>query len=167
MDILKTATDWAKAEMISNSVFILLGALFIAASIAFWQIGRTDMARAYVVPTLVAGMLLLILGGGLLYGTWSSLAGFGPAVAQDGPGFVASEVMRVDKTVAQYGTAVFKVMPLLIVAAAALIIVMNSPVWRAGLITTIAFLCAVMFVDSNASARLESYRAQLLAAVSR
>ncbi|WGW05986.1 hypothetical protein [Tropicibacter oceani] len=161
MDILKTATDWAKGEMLSNSVFILFGALFLAAGFAFWQVGRTDMARAYGIPMLVAGLLLLILGAGLLYGTWSALSGFGPAVAQDTPAFVASEIARVDKTIAQYGTAVFKVMPLMIVAAAALIIVLDGHAGRAGLITTIAFLCVVMLVDSNASGRLDSYRQKL------
>ncbi len=167
MDILKTATDWAKAEMLSNSVFILSGALFLVVSFAFWQAGRTDMARAYVMPMLIAGLLLLILGGGLLYGTWSNLAGFGPAVSQDAPALVASEIARVDKTIAQYGMAVFKVMPLLIAAAAGLIIVLNGPAWRAGLITAVAFLSLVMLVDSNASGRLETYRQQLIAAASK
>ena len=75
--------------MLSNSVFILYGAPFLAASFAFRQVGRTDMARAYVIPMLVAGVLLLILGRGQPYGTWRTLAAFGRAVAQDGPSFVA------------------------------------------------------------------------------
>ena len=75
--------------MLSNSVFILYGAPFLAASFAFWQVGRTDMARAYVIPILVAGVLLLILSGGQLCGTWNTLAAFGRAVAQGGPSFVA------------------------------------------------------------------------------
>ncbi|WP_417522472.1 hypothetical protein [Marinovum sp.] len=167
MDILKTATDWAKAEMLSNSVFILFGALFLAASVAFWQIGRTEMARAYVFPMLVAGGLLLILGAGLLYGTWTALAGFAPSAAQDSPGLVASEIARADRTIAQYSTAVFKVIPLLIITAAALIMVLKGPGWRAGLITTIAFLSVVMLVDTNAIWRLEDYRQKLLQAAHR
>ena len=164
MDILKPATEWAKAEMLSNSVFVLLGALFLATSFAFWQVGRNDMARAYIVPMLVAGLLLLILGGGLLYGTWNSLSGFAATFAQDSSGFVASEFARVDKTIAQYRRAVFTVMPLLIAAAAVLMIMLNSSVWRASLITGIAFLSVIMLVDSNASARLESYRLHLMTA---
>ncbi|GAA3872067.1 hypothetical protein [Celeribacter arenosi] len=162
MDILKTATNWAKAEMLSNSVFILFAALFLAASFTLWQVARTDMARAYTVATLVAGILMLILGAGLLYGTWSSLSGFAEAAAQDTPGFVASEIARIDKTVAQYKTAVFKVMPLLIIAAAVLITVLSGPGWRAGLITTIAFLSIIMLVDSTAHARLVDYKVKLL-----
>ena len=66
----------------------------------------------------------------------------------------------------QYRTAVSMAMPLLIVVAAALIVVLNGPAWRAELITTIALVCVVMLVDSNASARLEAYRQQPLAAAS-
>jgi hypothetical protein len=65
MDILKTATDWAKAEVFSIAFFILFGIGFVAAGIGFWQLGKTDLARAYIIPTLVAGALLLIIGFGL------------------------------------------------------------------------------------------------------
>lgn len=164
MDILKTATDWAKAELLSNGVFLLFGALFLASGFALFQMGRSEMARAYVIPTLVAGVLLLIIGGGLMYGTWKSLAGFAPAFASDAPAFVAAEIARIDKTMAQYGVAVFKVMPLIVMACAALIIVLNGPVWRASLITTIALVTAIMLVDSTAHARLEDYKTRLLSA---
>jgi len=164
MDILKTATDWARAEMLSNGVFILFGGLFLAAGFALFQMGRTDMARAYVIPMLVAGVLLLILGGGLLYGTWKSLAGVAPAVTQDTPAFVASEIARIEATMSQYSVAVFKVMPLMMATAAVLIIVLPGPIWRASLITTIAMLAVIVLVDSIANARLEAYKDKLIPA---
>lgn len=160
MDPLKTATDWSRAEMISNGVFILMGLAFLAICLCMWQMGRTDMTRAFVWPMLVAGTLLLILGGGLLYGTWVGLSGFAGA-ATDGQGFVASELARIDQTRVGYATAVFKVMPLLVMAAALGLVVFEGPVWRASFITTIAFLSVVMLVDSLADARLGLYRAQL------
>ena len=67
MDSLKTAQDWAKAEMFSTSFFILFGLLFVAASIGFWQLGKTDIAKAYVIPLLVAGILVLVIGFGLFF----------------------------------------------------------------------------------------------------
>lgn len=161
MTLLKTATDWARAELLSNGVFLLMGALFLGAGIAIWQMGRTEMARAYVVPMLVAAVLLLILGGGQLYGTWSSLSGYDAAIAEDAQGFLASEFARIDRTIAQYATAVFKVMPLMIATAAVLILILDGPQWRAALITSIVFLSVVMVVDSTANARLHSYRDQL------
>lgn len=67
MDILKAATDWAKAELFSTPFFMLFGLAFLVASLGFWQLGKTDIARAYIIPTLVAGSLLLIIGVGLFF----------------------------------------------------------------------------------------------------
>ncbi|WP_153770630.1 hypothetical protein [Labrenzia sp. CE80] len=166
MDILKTSTDWAKAELWSNGFFALFGVMFVLASLLFWLRGETDMARAFVLPMFVAGVLMLILGGGLFYGTWKSLAGFAPAFAEGRAGFVASEIERVDRTMAQYGTAVFAVMPLMIAAAALLIIFIHGPVWRSALITAIVFLSLIMLIDSKANARLEAYKKALILEVS-
>lgn len=164
MDILKASTDWARAELLSNGFFAVFGVMFLAASFGFWQRGETDMARAFVIPTLVAGVLLLILGGGLLYGTWTSAAGFAPAFAQDPAAFIASEIARADRTMATYSTAVFRVMPLMIAAAALLLLFVQPPGWRAALITAIVFLGLLMVIDSNANARLETYRTTLQSA---
>ncbi len=47
MDILKTSTDWAKAELLSNGLFVLFGVMFVGASLLFWARDETDMARAF------------------------------------------------------------------------------------------------------------------------
>ena len=75
MDILKTATDWTRAEVLSSAFFIVFALAFLLSSLGFWQMGRTDMARAYVAPMLVAGGLLLALGGGLLVQSQVKLGG--------------------------------------------------------------------------------------------
>lgn len=160
MDPLKTATDWARAEMLSNGAFILMGVVFLSTCLGLWHMGRTEMARAFVWPMGVAGVLLLILGGGLLIGTWSSLSGFTEA-ATDMQSFVTSELGRIDQTRAGYATAIFKVMPLMVATAALGVVVFDGPLWRASFITAIAFLGMVMLVDSMADARLGHYRAQL------
>lgn len=164
MDILKVSTDWAKAELLSNGIFILFGMMFGLASLGFWCVGKTDMARAFVIPTLVAGVLLFILGGGLLFSSQRNLAGFEAAYLTNAQGFVAGEIERVKATMSQYRIAVFRVMPLIVILSAALIIVVQGPVWRASLITTIAMITVIMLIDANANARLESYKAALLSA---
>ena len=83
MDILKTAIDWTRAEMASSAVFVLFGLVFIASSIGFWQLGKTDVAKAYVVPTLIAGTLLLILGSGLLLQSYGRVTSFAEAFNAD------------------------------------------------------------------------------------
>lgn len=162
MDILKTSTDWARAELLSNGLFALFGVMFLVASLLFWSKGETDIAKAFVFPMLAAGVLMLVLGGGLFYGTWKSLARFPTNFADDDARFVALEVERVDRTIAQYGTAVFNVMPLMISVAALLIIFVHSPGWRAAFITAIIFLSLIMLIDSNANARLEGYKTKLV-----
>ena len=166
MDILKTSIDWARAELLSNGLFAIFGAMFLVASLLFWSRGETDMAKAFVFPMMIAGVLMLILGGGLFYGTWKSLTGFSTAFADDNARFIGLEVQRIDRTMSQYGSAVFNVMPLLITAAALLIVFVNSPGWRAAFITVIIFLGLIMLIDINANARLERYKADLVSATS-
>lgn len=161
MDILKTAIDWAKAEVFSSMFFIVFGAIFLLGTIGFWQLGKTELARAFVIPTLVASVLLLIIGLGLVYSNKSRIAKFPAAYEQDASAFIQLEIVRAEKTMVEYQTAVFKVMPIIIVVAALLIVFIDTPLWRAIGITTIALMAVIMFIDSNANARIEAYKKQL------
>ncbi|MBU2963450.1 hypothetical protein KO516_22005 [Citreicella sp. C3M06] len=161
MDILKTATDWTKAETLSSVVFILFGLSFLLASWGFWHWGKTDVAKAYVIPMLVAGGLLLILGLGLFIPNQARLTSVPLAHSTDASGFIASEIARADKVLNDYRIAVFRVFPLIIALCALLIPVLTFAHWRASLITTIAMLAIILIVDTNANARLEAYKAQL------
>ena len=57
IDILKTATDWAKPEMFSSGFFVLFGLAFCLSSYCFWQFGKTDTAKAYLIPSRMPTML--------------------------------------------------------------------------------------------------------------
>ncbi|MBX2841012.1 MAG: hypothetical protein KTR26_04535 [Flammeovirgaceae bacterium] len=162
MEILKTATDWAKSEVFSTQFFILFGVVFVLASIGFWQLGKTDIAKAYIIPTLVAGTLLLIIGFGLFFTNKSRITQFETAYNQDASAFVKSEIVRADKTLNEYKTIVFTVIPLIIVAAALLIIFINTPTWRAISITIIAMMIVILLVDGTAHARIKAYKEQLV-----
>ena len=161
MDILKTATDWAKAEVFSSTFFILFAVLFLAASLGFWQLGKTEISRAYILPTLVAGLLLLTIGIGLFFTNKSRLTAFETAYNTDAAAFVASEITRAEKTLEEYKTIVFKAIPIIICIAALLIIFINTPTWRAISITTIAMLISILLVDGTAHARIKDYKTQL------
>jgi len=162
MDIIKASTDWAKAELFSTPFFILFGVTFILASVGFWHLGKTDMARAYIIPTLVAGTLLMIIGFGLFFTNKSRLANFPIAHQEDSKAFVASEIERAEVTIKEYKTIVFMVIPLLIVSCALGIMFLTTPKWRASLITTIAMLVVILLVDGTAKARVDAYQEQLL-----
>jgi len=161
MDILKTATDWAKSELFSTPFFILFGLVFISASIGFWQLGKTDIARAYIIPTSVAGVLLLTIGLGLFFTNKSRIKEFETAYNKDATVFVESEITRAESTLKEYKTVVFKAIPIIIIFAALLIIFINSPTWRAISITTIAMMIVILLIDGTAHARIENYKKQL------
>ncbi|WP_066631246.1 hypothetical protein [Labilibacter marinus] len=162
MDILKTATDWAKAEAFSSSFFIIFGILFVLASAGFWQMGKTDMARAYIIPTLVAGALLLTIGLGLFFTNKARITQFEKAHNANAPAFVEAELTRAESTLKEYKNVVFIAIPIIIAACALMILFMNTPVWRASMITAIALLVVILLIDGTAHARIEAYNKQLL-----
>jgi len=162
MDILKAATDWARAELFSTPFFILFGIVFMVASLGFWQLGKTDMAKAYIIPTLVAGALLTIIGLGLFFTNKSRITQFETAYNTDASAFVASEIERAESTLKEYKNVVFTAVPLIIAACALVILFVNTPIWRASMITTIAMLVVILLVDGTAHARIDAYHKQLL-----
>lgn len=161
MEILKIATEWAKEEVFSSKFFIFFGIMFVLATIGFWQLGKTEVAKAFIYPTLVAGILLLMVGFGILYANSSRVSSFEVAYNNDASAFVKSEIVRTEKSMGEYRTIVFKVIPFIIVAAALLIVFVDKPIWRAVAITTIAMMVCILFVDSNADARIKAYKKQL------
>ena len=161
MDILKSALEWTRAEIFSSTFFIVIGIVFVVASIGFWQLGKTEMARAFIWPTLVAGVLLLIIGIGLVAVNNSRLSSFATAYETDPTEFVQSEIARTERTIGEYQTVVFKAIPIIIIVAALMILLLNSPLWRAIGITTIAMMAVILLIDTNASNRIEAYHEQL------
>lgn len=164
MNILKAATDWAKAELISTPFFILFGLVFIAASLGFWQLGRTDMTKAYIIPTLVAGFLLTIIGLGLFFTNKSRVSQFETAYHADASAFVDSELKRAEATLKEYKNVVFTAIPLIIATCALLLFFFQSPLWRASMITTMAMLIVILLIDGLAHARIDQYHQQLMQA---
>jgi len=162
VDILKLSTDWAKAEVFSAKIVLLFSLLFFFAALGFWQLGKTAMAKAFVWPTLVAGVLTVAVSAGLYFANKPRIAQFESAYNTNAKAFIQTETERTAKS--QHDLAlVFKVLPLIIIAAALLIVFVNTPLWRAIGITTIALMTILMFIDSNTGARNTAYHQHLLA----
>ncbi|MGY6648500.1 hypothetical protein [Wenyingzhuangia sp. IMCC45574] len=160
MELLKLATEWAKAEVFSTRFFIFFALLFLIAGIGFWQFGKTDLAKAYIIPTLVAGGLLLTIGLGLFYTNKSRITQFKKAFDTDAPAFYKSEIERSESTLKEY-TVVFKVIPSLLIVAALFMLFINTPTCRAICITAIAMLTVILLVDGMAHARIKEYHKEL------
>ena len=161
MEILKLATEWAKAEVFSARFFIFFALLFLTASIGFWQLGKTEMAKAFIIPTLVAGLLILAVGVGIFFANKSRVTSFAEAYHTNPTEFIKTEITRTEKSMGEYKTIVFKVIPFIIVVAALLIAFVDKPVWRAAGITIIAMMVVILLVDSNADARIKTYHKHL------
>jgi hypothetical protein len=162
MDILKLSTDWARAEVFSAKISLLLSLLFFLAAIGFLQLGKTAMAKAFVWPMLVAGILVTTVSAGLYFANKPRITKFETAYHADAKAFVQTETQRTAKSQNDLAL-VFKVLPLIIIVAALLIMFVNTPLWRAVGIATIALMTVLMFIDSNTGARNTGYHQKLLA----
>lgn len=158
MDILKTAIDWTKAEMLSSSFFIFFGIGFLAASLGFWQLGKTEVAKAYVIPMLIAGVLLLIIGLGMFFPSKARVAGFADAYAADAQAFISAELARAERILGEYRIAVYLIIPLIIALCAVLFVFFTGPIWQASFVTTIAMMAVIIIIDTNANTRLQAYK---------
>ena len=161
MDILKASTDWAKAELFSTPFFVIFGVLFLVGSLGFWQLGKSELARAYIIPMLVAGTLLTIIGLGLFFTNKARIGQFEKAHSENPAAFVASELDRADRTMKEYQNIVFTGIPIIIVACAIGLRIFSSPTWRASLITAIAMLVVILLIDGTAHVRIQNYEQQL------
>jgi hypothetical protein len=113
---------------------------------------------------LVAGALLLTIGLGLFFTNKSRITEFEKAYNSDASAFVESELVRAESTLKEYKTIVFTAIPLIIAVCALVIIFVNTPVWRASMITSITMLVVILLVDGIAHARIEAYNEQLVLA---
>jgi len=160
MELLNLSTEWAESEVFSTRFFILFAILFFIVSLGFWQLGKTDLAKAYIIPTFVAAILLLIVGLGLFYTNKSRIKQFSEEYKSNSILFFESEIKRTESTLKEY-KVVFKVIPLLIIFAALLILFFDSNTIRAISLTTIAMLIVVLLIDGTAHSRIESYNKSL------
>ena len=106
----------------------------------------------------------MTIGLGLFFTNKARITQFETAYNQDPSAFATSEMARAESTLKEY-TVVFKVVPLIILAAALLIIFVNTPTWRAIGITTITMMIVILLVDGTAHARIETYYKQLITLV--
>jgi ABC-2 type transport system permease protein len=160
MELLHLSTEWAENEVFSTRFFILFAILFFIASLGFWQLGKTDLAKAYIIPTSVAAILLLVVGLGLFFTNKSRIKQFSEEYNANSISFYESEIIRTESTLKEY-KVVFKIIPILIIVAALLILFFNSTTIRAISITAIAMLIIVLLIDGTAHSRIESYNNSL------
>ena len=161
MDVIKTSTDWARAELFSAKVIWLFSVIVILSAAAFNYWGRTLTAKAFVIPLVVAGIFLVSVGIGLYSANKPRIRQFEKEFSIDPKEFVLKEIQRTTKSQRELAL-VFKILPAIIAVAAFIIIFYPAPYCRTICITIILIAAFLMAVDSNTDARNSAYRIQLL-----
>jgi ABC-2 type transport system permease protein len=162
IDLAKLSTDWAKAEVFSGKMIWFFSIIYIIAAIGFLRLGRTDMAKAFFWPLLIAGVFLIAVGAGLYLANQPRAQRFEQAYRQNPTAFVKQEIERTGNSQSQL-KLVFRILPVIVVLAALLILFLpGSPNWRAIGITLVITAAFLMVVDSNTDARNSVYHAKLI-----
>jgi len=161
MDILKAASDWAKAEIVSALFFIFFGVVYLFAAFFFSKRGTTALTDALVIPIMVAGALLLIAGLSFYFSNKSKLTNFEKAYKTNPSAFIESEIERTAQTIKTYENVALKVFPAIIAVAALVSVFISSPIVRAICMAIIAFLIVLVLLDSQALKRIKTYNQQL------
>ena len=74
------------------------------------------------------------------------------------------EIARAEKTFNGYNNFVYKVITLIIAVSAVLLMVFQTPIWQAGMISVIAMMAVILLVDTNANTRMQDYKDRLVQA---
>ena len=161
MDILKIATDWAKIELISNSVFVLASVIFLSVSFFLQICARESHFSTYSLTFVIAAIMLLILGAGLLFSTWQHSTNLEFQFQQDMTLFIQAELTRAEKTISQYKLAVNVIFPALGLISFFILLVFQNDQVRASAITSVIVLLILITVDTAAKERLVKYTKDL------
>jgi ABC-2 type transport system permease protein len=161
MDIIKTSTDWARAELYSAKIVWLFSLITILTAVAFSYWGKTQTAKAFVIPLVVAGIFLISVGIGLYMANKPRIEQFEKEFNSNPKEFVLKEIQRTAKSQKELAL-VFKILPAIIIVAAFILIFFPAPYCRTICITIILAMAFLMMVDSNTDARNSDYHLQLL-----
>lgn len=160
MELLKLSTDWAKAEVFSAKMVWLFSIIVLLSALGFWYWGKTTMAKAFVWPLVVSGLLLVAVGVGLFWANKPRILQFEQASINNPSTFLQQELQRTAKSQKELAM-VFKALPALLVLSGLLIFFLSSANWRAIGIAIGLVALFLMAVDSNTDARNTIYHKQL------
>lgn len=161
MEIIRAATEWAKAEIVSSVFFMLFGLLYIVGSIGLWKFGNTPMTKALFIPLLVAGGLLLGAGVSFYLSSRAILTNLEIEYNANPAEWINSEIQRVESTKKTYENVAMKVFPAIIVVAVFVFFLVSNSTLRSISLAIIAFLVVLVLLDSQALKRIMVYHDKL------
>lgn len=162
MGIVKEATKWAKAEIVSAMIFMLAGIVYIVLAFTCWTTNGSPLIDALPIPILIAGGLLLAAGIGFYTSNKSRLKSFEADYQSDPNALISSEIERTQKTIKSYEKVALRVFPGIILIAAMIYFSVQTPITKAICVGIIAFLFVIVLLDSQALKRMRTYHQKLI-----
>lgn len=96
MNILEHSIAWAKGEQFEGMCIALGGVITLVVSFFLWKYGTTPNAKSFVVPSLVLGVLFILMGIAMINSNGKRPAEFQQAYESNGSQFLLDEKQRVE-----------------------------------------------------------------------
>ena len=119
------------------------------------------MAKAFISPLCICGILLLLIGGGLTYTNFSREKEFPVAHKEDAAVFLQMEIARADKTIKEFELVVLTIIPAIIAVLSLVFIFFENPNARAISMSVMAMMIVILLIDTGAYTRMKAYKDQL------
>ncbi len=97
MTILEHSIAWAKGEQFEGMCIAIGGVITMVVAFLFWKYGTTPNAKALVVPSLVLGVLFVLMGIAMINSNGKRPAEFQQAYESDHAQFLLDEKKRVEE----------------------------------------------------------------------
>lgn len=160
MDIVKLSTEWARSEVFSAKIIALLSIVVLLTAVGFFYFGKTQMARAFIIPMLVSGVFLVAVSAGLYFANQPRIEKFEKEFIENPKDFVQKEIQRTEKSNNDF-KLVFQILPLLAIVGSLLIFFLKNPHWKAIGIVLVLLSALLMLIDANTAARNDNYLNEL------
>lgn len=161
MEIVKAATIWTKAEIVSSMWFMFFGVVNILVAIGFWKFGNVEILKALILPLLIVGGLLLGAGISFYLSNSSRLSNIEKDYHNDISAWINSEFEKTESTIRTYENVALKIFPGIILVALLIIVFVAHIKVRAICIAIMVFLLTLVLLDSRALKRIKTYHKQL------
>ncbi|UTW62455.1 hypothetical protein KFE98_21040 [bacterium SCSIO 12741] len=164
MELIHHTVNWAKGEIVEAIVMAIIGAIVVLGGILFWKFGTTPYAKALVIPTLVVGLIPLVMGISGAFSNKSRIAVYEKAWQQNPKEFALNEKARVEgfDEIFKYS---YPFAVIFTIGGAILFFLLGSPTWKAISLAMMTLGLMAYYIDHFAAERAQIYLEHIKAAI--
>lgn len=161
MNIIEHSIAWAKGEQFEGMCIAVGGILSIVLAILLWKFGTTINAKSLVIPTLVFGLLLTLMGGFMIYSNGQRQHDFQQSYEKNSIEFTQQEKMRVEDFQFMYPTSL-AISVVCFLTTLIAFVWSNNPNFQAIGIVLSVFGLSLIIIDFFSKERAAIYYEQIL-----